>query len=135
MKGNCLRFRLWYTRKPIRDITGCTADCGVKARAVNIYPTAPRIGAGFEAMSAPFIRPFMQTIQRFETLNYIAMKRLQAIWSEGAFAVLKQEHKLKRARKRYLERVSEECLLSAVGIGLETDGESGGKAHRHAVNR
>ena len=44
------------------------------------------------------------------------MKRLRAIWSEGTFAALKREHNLKRARKRGLNRMSEECLLSALTL-------------------
>ena len=57
--------------------------------------------------------------QRCLTINYLKMKRLRSIWSEGAFAVLKREHNLKRAQKRGLERVSEECLLSALALNLK----------------
>lgn len=47
------------------------------------------------------------------------MKRLRAIWREGTFAALKREHNLKRARKRGLNRMSEECLLSALALNLK----------------
>ena len=50
---------------------------------------------------------------------FYAIKRLRAIWSEGTFAALKREHNLKRARKRYLNRMNEECLLSALALNLK----------------
>ena len=47
------------------------------------------------------------------------MKRLRGIWAEGAFAVLKREHNLIKAKKRGLQRVKEECLLSALALNLK----------------
>jgi len=43
----------------------------------------------------------------------------RAIWSEGTFSVLKREHKLAQATKRGIERVAEECLLSALALNLK----------------
>ncbi|MDR1134390.1 MAG: transposase, partial [Synergistaceae bacterium] len=57
---------------------------------------------------------FYRNRQRYETAEYKAMKRLRGIWAEGAFAVLKREHNLARAKKRGLHRVTEECLFSAL---------------------
>lgn len=47
------------------------------------------------------------------------MKRLRGIWAEGAFSVLKREHNLIKAKKRGLNRVYEECLLSALALNLK----------------
>ena len=57
--------------------------------------------------------------KRTETAEYHRLKRLRSIWSEGTFAVLKREHKLKRAIKRGLNQLSEECLLAAVALNLK----------------
>ena len=69
--------------------------------------------------ASPFYPAFYANMQRYETWAYKAMKRLRTIWSEGTFAVLKREHNLKRARKRGLERVCEEYLLSALALNLK----------------
>lgn len=62
---------------------------------------------------------FYRNRQRYEGLKYKEMKRLRGIWAEGAFAVLKREHNLARAKKRGLHRVHEECLLSALALNLK----------------
>jgi hypothetical protein len=56
---------------------------------------------------------------RCETDRYKMMKRLRSIWSEGTFAALKNQHNLKRAKKKGIYRVSEECLLSALALNLK----------------
>ena len=43
--------------------------------------------------------------ERCFTDEYKRRKILRSIWSEGTFAVLKREHKLKRAEKRGIHRV------------------------------
>ncbi|WP_084496218.1 transposase [Lacrimispora indolis] len=40
----------------------------------------------------------------------------RAIWAEGSFSVLKREHGLGHIKKRGLQHVSEECLLSAIAL-------------------
>jgi transposase len=62
---------------------------------------------------------FYQNRRRCETSEYRSMKRLRSIWAEGTFSVLKREHNLSKARKRGLERVHEECLLSALALNLK----------------
>ena len=47
------------------------------------------------------------------------MKRLRSIWSEGTFAALKNQHNLKRIKKRGIHRASEECLLVAIALNLK----------------
>jgi transposase len=62
---------------------------------------------------------FYRNRQRNVTYEYTRMKRLRSIWAEGTFAALKREHNLARARKRGLQRVHEECLLSALALNLK----------------
>lgn len=49
------------------------------------------------------------------------MKRPQSIWSEGTFAILKNQYNLNlmRTKKRSIHLVSEECLLFAVTLNLK----------------
>lgn len=49
---------------------------------------------------------------------YRAMNRRQ-IWCEGNFSHQKENHNLKRTRKRGIERVTEQCLLSACALNLK----------------
>ena len=60
--------------------------------------------------------------ERCLTDEYKYRKKQRSIWSEGTFAVLKREHKLKRAEKKGIHGVYEECLLSAVGAEFKTNG-------------
>ena len=69
--------------------------------------------------ASPFYPAFYRNRKRYEGAVYKAMKRLRSIWAEGAFAVLKREHNLARAKKRGLHRVYEECLLSALALNLK----------------
>ncbi|MCC5466495.1 hypothetical protein LMF89_14180 [Pelosinus sp. Bkl1] len=41
------------------------------------------------------------------------------MWSEGTFSVLKREHNLRRATKRGIYRIGEECLLSTLALNLK----------------
>ncbi|GHU59637.1 hypothetical protein FACS189444_5290 [Spirochaetia bacterium] len=54
-----------------------------------------------------------------ETIKYRAIKRLRSIWSEGTFAALKNNHNLKRLKKRGINRAVEECLLAAAALNLK----------------
>lgn len=69
--------------------------------------------------ASSFYPAFYRNRQRYETPAYKSMKRLRGIWAEGAFSVLKREHNLSKAKKRGLQRVSEECLLSALALNLK----------------
>ena len=62
---------------------------------------------------------FYANIKRTKTREYQRLKRLRSIWSEGTFAVLKREHKLKRANKRGLNQLHEECILAAIALNLK----------------
>jgi hypothetical protein len=73
----------------------------------------PRVNA------SSFYPAFFRNRLRCDTPMYAAMRRLRSIWAEGTFAVLKREHNLKRALKRGLHRINEECLLSATALNLK----------------
>ena len=51
--------------------------------------------------------------------EYNAAMRLRQIWCEGNFSHQKERHNLRRTRKRGIERVTEQCLLSACALNLK----------------
>ena len=53
------------------------------------------------------------------TPKYYAAMRLRKIWCEGNFSHQKERHNLKRTRKRGIEKVTEQCLLSACALNLK----------------
>lgn len=57
--------------------------------------------------------------ERTKHSEYSIMMKKRAIWAEGSFSVLKREHGLGHIKKRGLQRVSEECLLSATALNLK----------------
>jgi len=57
--------------------------------------------------------------ERCKTDEYFNLKRLRNIWSEGTFAALKNQHNLKRIKKRGIHRAAEECLLAALALNLK----------------
>ena len=62
-----------------------------------------------------------RSIQRknIGTPEYRAAMRLRKIWCEGNFSHQKANHNLTRTRKRGIERVTEQCLLSACALNLK----------------
>ena len=52
------------------------------------------------------------------TPEYFSALRLRKIWCEGNFSHQKAEHNLRRTYKRGIERVTEQCLLSACAMNL-----------------
>ena len=54
-----------------------------------------------------------------ETPEYHDAMRLRQIWCEGNFSHQKERHNLRRTRKRGIERVTEQCLLSACALNLK----------------
>lgn len=69
--------------------------------------------------ASAFYPAYYANRQRSQTKEYLAMKRLRSIWSEGTFAALKNQHNLKRIRKRGILRATEECLFSALALNLK----------------
>ena len=57
--------------------------------------------------------------QNIDTPEYRAAMRLRKIWCEGNFSHQKANHNLTRTRKRGIERVTEQCLLSACALNLK----------------
>lgn len=57
--------------------------------------------------------------QNIGTTEYRAAMRLRKIWCEGNFSHQKANHNLTRTRKRGIERVTEQCLLSACALNLK----------------
>ena len=57
--------------------------------------------------------------QNINSPEYHAAMRLRKIWCEGNFSHQKANHNLKRTHKRGIERVTEQCLLSACALNLK----------------
>ncbi len=53
------------------------------------------------------------------THAYYEAMQLRAIWCEGNFAHQKEQHNLRRTFKRGIEKVTEQCLLSACALNLK----------------
>ena len=54
-----------------------------------------------------------------ETPVFYSMMRLQKIWAEGSFVVLKREHCISKIRKRGISAAAEECLLAVMALSLK----------------
>ncbi|SDB58841.1 Transposase DDE domain-containing protein, partial [Ruminococcaceae bacterium FB2012] len=57
--------------------------------------------------------------QNLTTEEYKKAIQLRKIWCEGNFSHQKENHNLRRTRKRGIERVTEQCLLSACALNLK----------------
>lgn len=57
--------------------------------------------------------------QNISTPQYNDAMRFRKIWCEGNFSHQKENHILRRTRKRGIERVTEQCLLSACALNLK----------------
>lgn len=53
------------------------------------------------------------------TFQYRVAMRLRQIWCEGNFAHQKEQHNLRRTFKRGIEKITEQCLLSACALNLK----------------
>ena len=62
--------------------------------------------------------PRQEQAKHRKTPEYFAALRLRKIWCEGNFSHRKAEHNLRRTYKRGIERVTEQCLLSACTMNL-----------------
>ena len=95
-------------RIPRKECAGCEHlhHCAVDKGAVRINASG-------------FYPAYHANRERCKTENYFLMKRLRSIWSEGTFGALKNQHNLKRIKKRGIHRASEECLLAAIALNLK----------------
>jgi hypothetical protein len=69
--------------------------------------------------ASPYYPAYYANRMRHDTPVYAQVKRLRGIWAEGIFAAFKNNHNLKRHRKRGIHRATEECLLSATALNLK----------------
>ncbi len=95
-------------RIPRKECAGCEHlhHCAVDKGAVRINASG-------------FYPAYHANRVRCKTDDYFKMKRLRSIWSEGTFGALKNQHNLKRIKKRGIHRASEECLLAAIALNLK----------------
>ncbi len=57
--------------------------------------------------------------ENINTPEYFSAMRLRKIWCEGNFSHQKEQHNLRRTVKRGIEKVTEQCLLSACALNLK----------------
>ena len=57
--------------------------------------------------------------ENLNTPEYYHALRLRKIWCEGNFAHQKEQHNLRRTFKRGIEKITEQCLLSACALNLK----------------
>ena len=57
--------------------------------------------------------------KNINTPEYFSAMRLRQIWCEGNFSHQKERHNLRRTFKRGIEKVTEQCLLSACALNLK----------------
>ncbi|MDY5626506.1 MAG: transposase [Clostridia bacterium] len=119
MKGHHLNFEALVYKKTSQGYYRVYSRLRSKCKGCEYLEHCAMDRGRIRINASPFYPAFYANMHRCGTVDYKAMKRLRAIWSEGTFAVLKREHNLKRARKRGLNRVSEECLLSALALNLK----------------
>ena len=58
-------------------------------------------------------------IKNLDTSEYYRAMRLRKVWCEGNFSHQKERHNLRRTLKRGIEKVTEQCLLSACALNLK----------------
>ena len=58
-------------------------------------------------------------VANLNTPEYHTAMRLRKIWCEGNFAHQKEQHNLRRTFKRGIEKLTEQCLLSACALNLK----------------
>ncbi|USK54545.1 transposase [Cytobacillus solani] len=59
------------------------------------------------------------SIERAKTSEYKAFQKLRRVWCEGSFGTLKFKHNLYKTYKRGIEKISEQCLFSALALNLK----------------
>ena len=60
-----------------------------------------------------------EQVKNVNTPEYFSAMRLRQIWCEGNFSHQKERHNLRRTLKRGIEKVTEQCLLSACALNLK----------------
>lgn len=83
---------------------------------LSVQQTWVQFGSNASAYNPSFCR----NRQKVRSGDYLRIMRLRQIWAEGTFAVLKREHKLNKIQKRWLQKATEECLLSATARLVKT---------------
>lgn len=58
-------------------------------------------------------------VKSVNTPEYFSAMRLRQIWCEENFSYQNERHNLRRTLKRGIEKVTEQCLLSACALNLK----------------
>ena len=117
-EGKCLVFSKLIHKKRIGYYRLYNIKAGL-CRNCRYWNECRATSGSFRINASPHYPAYYANRVRHDTPTYIQVKRLRGIWSEGTFAALKNNHNLKRHRKRGLHRATEECLLSATALNLK----------------
>ena len=76
--------------------------------------------ASKRTISRPIAHELLEAnTQRAKTSEYKAFQKLRGVWCEGSFGTLKSKHNLYKTYKRGIEKISEQCLFSALALNLK----------------
>lgn len=100
-------YKLYSTK--VSDCKGCP----FKERCIGTKRSSKRIERHIYTDLLAQQRYIINTPEYFEAM------RLRKIWCEGNFSHQKERHNLRRTRKRGIEKVTEQCLLSACALNLK----------------
>jgi adenine-specific DNA glycosylase len=116
--NNCtLKYSGFAKGKGAKRYSASTKDC-------RICPLKSQCIAGEERKYRVVQRPYHQTEidiqhENNNTARYKEIMRKRQVWCEGNNSHQKARHCLERAKMRGIERVTEQCLLSACAFNLK----------------
>jgi len=117
-EGNCLSFSKLIHKKGIGYYRLYSIKSGL-CRNCKYWNECRATSGSFRINASPHYPAYYVNRVRHDSPAYLCVKRLRGIWAEGTFAALKNNHNLKRHRKRGIYRATEECLLSATALNLK----------------
>jgi len=117
-EGNYLSFSKLIHKKGIGYYRLYSIKAGL-CRNCKYWNECRATSGSFRINASPHYPAYFANRVRYDTPAYRHVKRLRGIWVEGTFAALKNNHNLKRHRKRGIHRATEECLFSATALNIK----------------
>ena len=114
-QGKILEYSCYSKKSKRRDIW-LQRKTAAAVHADNSAWVIPKISRLIERLMHEEAR--QEQMKNLNTPEYFAALRLRKIWCEGNFSHQKSEHNLRWTYKRGIERVTEQCLLSACAMNL-----------------
>ena len=114
--GKSLKYTSYHKGKGYKRYAATQTDCQkckYKEQCIGKSQIGRQIGRHLHEEAKVTQMKFVGTQEYYDAM------RLRKIWCEGNFSHQKEHHNLKRTRKRGIERVTEQCLLSACALNLK----------------